>query len=723
MAISYVEKTRTFFIESKNTSYVFCVTPTGFLHHLYYGKKINKEDIRKLDIVDGYDPLYLSKNEDDVGINYIRNEYPGFGLGDYREIAIKVTYPDGSRNNNLKYVSHEIHNHKTLLKEMPCVRKNTNELIIQLEDNNLIVKLFYSVYENEDSITRRAEIINKNKEAVIINTACSATLDIEGTGYDVIHFPGFWANERNFVRTPIGAEIHTIDSKAGASSFFENPFIVIADKNTDEFNGRAFGLNLVYSGSFMFKVEQTIFNTLRINVGINDFDFSWPLHNNETFQTPELVMTFSNNGFNKMSQNLHDLYRDHLINPNYVYKKRPIVLNSWEATYYDFNNKKICQIIDNAKEVGIDTFVLDDGWFKNRTSEKIGLGDWEVDQKKLGGSLDTVINHCKKCGVKFGLWFEPEMIDADSDTYRAHPEYAMESPLGNLNIGRYQMVLDLSNPVVVDHAIEAISNILNKYDISYVKWDFNRYLTEYWGKSLKKEEQASVLHRYMLGAYRLMNTLVNERFPHIFFEGCAGGGGRLDPGTLFYFPQFWCSDNTDAYMRERIQYSTSFAYPLSSFSGHVSASPNHQTHRVSPLQSRMDVASFCATGYELDINLLNEEEKQAIRDNIKRYRGIEELIQRGDLYRLISPYENDAFAQVVVSKEKDKAFAIIGNKLVTPRRPYIYLKFKGLDENSIYLVEETKQQFSGNVLMNVGIPYNPNVVDYDTKTFTLTRVK
>jgi len=722
MAISFNEKTRTFFLESKNTSYVFCITPTGFLRHLYYGPRISQEDLRDLDVLDNLDPLYMSKEEKPFGISFMRNEYPCFGLGDYREIALKATYFDGSRNNDVKYVSHEIRGSKTLLKTMPCVRDNTNELVIVLEDKHLQVKLFYSVYENEDSITRRAEITNLHDEMVVLNTAHSATLDLEGKNFDFINFPGGWAKERSVKRNPIQQSVITIDSKLGASSSWENPFIVILDKDTTEDNGRAFGLALVYSGSFAFTMEQTISNTLRISGGINDFDFSWPLKRNETFQTPELVMTFSNAGLTKMSQNLHDLSRNHLINPRYVNKTRPILMNNWEATYFDFDNKKLCGIIDAASELGIDTFVLDDGWFKNRNTEDTSLGDWEVDTKKLGGSLNAVINHCKEKGLKFGLWFEPEMISPVSELYKNHPEYAMVSPNGCLDQGRFQLVLDLSNPEVVDHCIEAISSILNQYDISYVKWDFNRYLTEYWGQTLKKEEQASVLHRYMLGAYRLMDTLINKRFPNIFFEGCASGGGRLDFGTLFYFPQSWCSDNTDAFSREMIQYGTSFAYPLSSFSGHVAAVPNHQTGRITPLQSRMDVASFCATGYEFDVTTLKEEEKQAIKDNIKRYKTIGNLILNGDLYRLASPFETDHFGQIVVSKDKSKAFAIVGNRLVTSRESAFYLKLKGLDPNSTYQIEETGKQFKGNTLMNFGLPFKPEFGDFVTKAFVLTKV-
>lgn len=723
MAILFNETNKTFYLNTKEYSYSFLITPTGYLKHLYYGKLLTSFDIDLEKLSPKFrwnlSPEIYSDKEERFSLNQMFNEYSAFGLGDYREVSLKVTYSDGSRNNNLKYVSHEIHNYKTPIKGMPSLRGD-NELVITLKDEHVELKLYYSVYENENAITRRAVIKCLDNEPVTINSMMSGQLDLLGKDYVITSLTGEWGKERQIVKHSLNDCVLTIDSKRGASGHTHNPFVIIGREDTDEYKGLSIGMNLVYSGSFAFKCEHTFDNLVRIVSGINDFDFSWPLKKDEEFETPELVINYSDEGINKMSQQFHDLYRNYLINPKYVKQARPILLNNWEATSIDFTKEKLISLIDEASKYGIDTFVLDDGWFgKREEGFNKGLGDWVVNETKLEGGLAPIIDRCKKHGMKFGLWFEPEMINEDSDIFRKHPEYAMQSPKGIINRNREQLVMDLVNPDAFNYVKDSISKILDNNDISYIKWDFNRNLTEYYSRVLKPNEQGSVGHRYMLAVYRLMEYFTTK-YPDIFFEGCASGGGRFDPAMLYYFPQIWCSDNSDAYSREFIQYGTSIVYPLSSYSGHVSVCPSHVDKRMTPFKTRCDIASICSTGYELDICKLNKQEQKEMNDNVERYKKLSDLVLTGDLYRLANPFTEDLFAQEIVSKDKSKAFVVIGiGETTSPVAKVV--KLKGLDDED-YFIQELNITKKGKELKESGLRFNFEE-NYQTISLTLEKNK
>jgi alpha-galactosidase len=594
-------------------------------------------------------------------------------------------------------------------------------LIITLSDGKAELKLYYTCYENEDAIVRRAEITNISEEPFKIESIMSAQIDLPMGDLEIITLYGAPWDERNMVRLPLGKGERVIDSKDGSSSHQQNPFVALLSKFSNEEQGEVYGFNLVYSGSYVIKVEESNVGTTRLLAGINDFNFSWTLNSQEKFSTPELVFVYSSDGLNKMSQSFHDLYRNYLIPEKYAFAKRPILLNSWESCYFDFDNKKICELIEKAATLGIDTFVLDDGWFGKRNDDKTSLGDWFVNEDKLKGGLDTIISCCQKNGMNFGLWIEPEMISEESNLYREHPDWAIATKDRIYCRQRNQLVLDLSNPKVLEYLKKTIAGLLGKYNISYVKWDMNRTITEYYSMYLPIDKQKELMHRYILGVYELAEYLTSE-FSNVFFEGCASGGGRFDPAMLYYFPQFWASDNTDAIARQRIQYGTSLCYPLSAMSGHVSICPNHQTKRSTPLKTRCDIASLCSTGYELNLELISKEDAEAIKMNISRYKEIEDLILCGDLYRIDNPFESEYFAEIVVSKNKEKAFAVCGKRLYKHRAPIYYFKLKGLKENTYYKIKETSEIYHGSVLLNIGIPVTFKN-DFETLSFTLEQEK
>ena len=492
-------------------------------------------------------------------------------------------------------------------------------------------------------------------------------------------------------------------------------------KNTDENQGEAFGFNLVYSGDFAFKANVDQNEELRVVGGLNDYDFSWEVRVGETFTTPEAVCVYSSAGLGEMSRAFHDLYRNYLINPRFVNKPRPIVINNWEATYFDFNTEKLCAIIDAVTGTGIDTFVLDDGWFGNRNSDTCALGDWFVNLEKLPQGLTPIIEHAHKKGMKFGLWFEPEMINEKSELYRAHPDWAIHARDLAPCVGRDQLVLDFTRDEVCQYVIDVISKILRENQIEYVKWDMNRPLTDNYSAWLG-ENAKETHHRYVLGLYKVCEALING-FPEVFFEGCASGGCRFDPAMLYYFPQIWTSDDSDAYMRTRIQYGTSVCYPLSSQSCHVSVCPNHQCGRVTPFSARSDIAHLGATGYELDTSKLSKEELEQVKEQIKTYKKMEDLVLHGDLYRLNNPFEEDLFAEMLVSKDKTRAHITLMNALHIPNGRALRIYPKGLQEDANYYIPELNITKSGATLMGVGILVGTPWGDFQTVTYTLEQVK
>ena len=528
---------------------------------------------------------------------------------------------------------------------------------------------------------------------------------------------GGWASERQVERKSIHHGVTSIDSKRATSSASLNPFVAIVDKNANETSGNAYGFNLVYSSSYVLKAERALGGEVIVSGGINDFDFEWKLGAGESFETPEIVIAYSANGIGGMSREFHDAYREHLIPKRYVKAPRPLLINNWEATYFNFTTEKLCAIADSVEGTGIDTLVLDDGWFGNhRNEERSDLGDWFVNESKLIGGLDAVINHVHSKGMKFGLWFEPEMISEDSDIFRAHPEYAIGAPDRQRCYSRHQFMMDLTNPEVRDYIVNLVNSILKKHKIDYVKWDYNRNVTEFFSGALETKHQSEFAHRYALGVYDLFERIVNAN-PDIFFEGCSGGGGRFDPAVLAYFPQIWTSDNSDAEDRTRIQYGTSLVYPLSAMSCHVSAVPNHQVNRTTSLATRGDIAHLGATGFELDTTVFSDNDKKEIKNQIENYKKMESLVLEGDLYRLDDPYTSNYFAFAIVSKDKSSAHLTCYRSL-HHCAPHVHrVIMQGLDNNKEYYIPELKIIVHGSTLMSVGIPVSFPNNDYATKTF------
>ncbi len=722
MAIFFDEALKTFYLESKDTSYVFRINENGFLNHLYYGKRIAREDLTySVYLVDRGHGSNIAGRPRYESLNVYMNECPTYGRSDYRESMLAFFFENGSRVNDLVYKNHRILDKKPELCGMPSV-KGGETLAIELWDslNSVSVELFYTVFEELPVILRHAEIKNLGSVALTLDRAYSFALDMPDANWDVLALPGAHLRERFAERSPLSHGIFTVDSKRGVSSGQMNPFLAVLRKNATEESGEVYGYNLVYSGDFAFKAQVEQNDELRVVGGINDHDFAWELLPGDMFTTPEAVMVYSDAGLGKMSRTFHDLYRENLVNPRFVKKSHPIVINNWEATYFNFDTEKLCAIIDSVEGTGIDTFVLDDGWFGKRLNDRAGLGDWFVNMEKLPQGLTPIIEHAHKKGMKFGLWFEPEMVNANSDLYRAHPDWAIHAPGLEPCTGRDQLILDLSRDEVCDYIIKVVSDILKNNAIDYVKWDMNRTMTDNHSASLGKRGK-ELHHRYVLGFYKICEALING-FPHVFFEGCASGGCRFDPAMLYYFPQIWTSDDSDAYLRTVIQYGTSMCYPLSTHSCHVSAVPNHQCGRVTPYASRASIAHLGATGYELDTTKMDPDELAEIKAQVDDYKEIEDLVLFGDLYRLNDPQKENLFAEQLVSKDRSKALVTVMRPLAIPNAAAIRVYPRGLDDDATYFVCEGNLTKKGSTLMNLGIivPFAPR--DFSTVTYHIKKV-
>lgn len=714
MAIYYDEKNRSFYLESRDISYVFCINKYGFLNHLYYGKRIAREDLSHTisHMVRGHcsnfagAPWYFSMNS-------YANECPTYGRSDYRECMLAFNF-DGVRVGDLCYTGHTVLPEKPPLAGLPSV-KGGQTLVVYLVDklHGVKVCLYYTVFEDLPVILRHTEIVNEGGKPFAIDRAYSFCVDMPDKNWEVITLPGAHLRERFMERTRLAHGVFAASSSRGVSSGQMNPFIALVRDTTNERQGEVYGYNLVYSGDFVLKAQIEETQELRILGGINDFDFSWELHSGERFVTPEVVMVYSDQGLGDMSRTYHDLYREGLLNQRFALEHRPVVINNWEATYMNFDTDKLCQIIDSVIGTGIDTFVLDDGWFGKRNVDTCSLGDWYVNEEKV--DLGKVAAYAYEKGLRFGLWFEPEMVNEDSDLYRAHPDWVIHAEGLTPCTGRDQLVLDLSREEVRDHIVESVSNILNTYPIDYVKWDMNRPLTDNYSAHLGKNGK-ELHHRYVLGFYDLCERLING-FPQVFFEGCASGGCRFDPAVLHYFPQIWTSDDSDAYMRTIIQYGTSLCYPLSAQSCHVSACPNHQCGRVTPFASRAAVAHLGATGYELDTTKLTETELEQIREQVRCYRADEDMILKGDLYRLNDPLKENLFAEMVVSKAKEKAVLTVMRPICIPNDKAIRVYPQGLDASARYCVPEAELCCMGSTLMNAGLIVNLDMADFASAVY------
>ena len=709
MGIVYSKADRTFTIQTKNTTYQMQVDPYGFLLHLYYGKKT---DGSCMDYLLTYYDRGFSGNPFDAGddrtysMDALPQEYPSYGTGDYRSTALIIENADGSTACDLRYRSHHIFNGKYKIPGLPAVYADETEsqtLEIVMEDavTGVEVTLQYGVLPDYDVITRSEKIVYRGEGKICIRKAQSACLDFVQGKYDLLTFYGRHAMERTMQREPVTHGSHVIGSVRGTSSHQYNPMMILADEHTTDQYGNCYAMSFVYSGNFKGETLKDQFGQTRALMGLQDEMFSYPLAEGETFYTPEVLLTFSGSGMNLLSQNLHRCIRQHICRGKYKESIRPVLVNSWEAAYFDFDGDTLYELAKEAKNAGIDMLVLDDGWFGKRDDDNSGLGDWFVNEKKLGGTLGDLIKKINDLGVKFGIWVEPEMISEDSNLYREHPDWALTIPGRNPVHARNQLVLDFSRKEVVDHIFDQICKVLDQGNIEYVKWDMNRSLMDVFSRGT--EDQGRVMYDYVLGLYDFLERIVT-RYPDLLIEGCSGGGGRFDAGMMYYTPQIWCSDNTDALDRLQIQYGTSFGYPVSAVGSHVSAVPNHQTGRITSLHTRGVVAMAGTFGYELNLGKLSEEEKQEIRLQVEEYRKFAPLIQTGLYYRLSDPAREEYAAWAFVSEDQKEVLLNVVLQEIHGNMTVNYVKLQGLKCSAIYRDTETGKIYNGAALMEAGIP-------------------
>ena len=716
MSIIYSEKDKVFTLHTENTTYQIKVDEYGFLLHLYYGRRTEGCMDYLLHFADrGFSGNpYDAGNDRTYSMDVLPQELPCHGTGDYRSPAVVIKNADGSYGCDFRYRGYRISEGKYNIPGLPAVyagEKEAETLEIYMEDKvtNVQLTLLYGVLPGPDIITRSAVIGNEGTGKVYLEKAQTACLDFVGGEYDLICFYGRHTLERNIQRTPVSHGAQVIGSRRGTSSHQYNPMMILAGRETTEDAGNCYAMSFVYSGNFKGEVEKDQFNQTRALLGLSDELFSYPLEKGESFYVPEVILSYSNEGLSRLSQNLHTCIRRHICRGKYRECARPILLNSWEASYFDFSGESIYQLAKQAADLGIEMLVMDDGWFGKRNDDNSGLGDWYVNEEKLGESLESLIRRINDLGLKFGIWFEPESVNEDSDLFRAHPDWALSIPGRNPVRARNQLVLDFSRAEVVDYVYEAMCKVLDQGNIEYVKWDLNRGLYDIFSHGTK--DQGRVQHDYVLGLYDFLERLV-QRYPDILLEGCSGGGGRFDAGMLYYTPQIWCSDNSDAMDRIYIQYGTSFGYPMSTAGAHVSAVPNHQTGRVTPFNTRGIVAMAGSFGYELDPAKLSEEEKQSIREQIKAYKQHAGLIQNGLYYRLTDPFTQEAGAWEVISEDASEVLVSAVMLEVHGNMGVNYIRLKGLPANSMYREQESGKVYASDALMEAGIPLPIRMGEY-----------
>ena len=726
MGVIYEEKEQIFHLQTKSTSYLMKVVKGKYLAHVYWGKKINTPNMEnaQLNRLIGFSAT-VDNEDKSYSLDFVCQEYPTGCGTDYRIPAISVLFEDGSRNLQLTYDSYKIMKGKPALKGLPSTYvendAEADTLQITLMDTlqKVKVNLFYTVYRDLDVLTRSVEVINEGKEKLKLEKVLSVNVDFESADYDFISLPGAWGRERHIERTPLRSGVQSVESRRGASSHQNNPFMALAAKGTDENHGEVYGFNFVYSGNFTAGVEVDQIFKARAYMGLNDYDFSWLLESGESFQAPEAVMVYSSKGFGDMSRTFHDLYRRHLVRGRFRDEMRPVLVNNWEGTYFDFNEEKILEIAKEAAGLGIELFVLDDGWFGKRNEDNCSLGDWYVNKEKLPEGINGLAEKINQYGMKFGLWFEPEMVSPDSDLYRKHPDWCIHVPGRMRTECRNQLTLDLSRPEVCDYIVDAVSQVLDTANVEYVKWDMNRHMTELGSAGLPAERQKEMAHRYMLGLYDVLERIVSSH-PDVLFESCSGGGGRFDAGMLYYMPQTWTSDDTDAVERLSIQYGTSLAYPISTMGSHVSAVPNHQAGRVTSIKMRGDVAMSGNFGYELDLTKLSVEEKEIIRNQVAEYKDLRTFIQSGDMYRLASPFEGNHTAWMFISKDGNDIFAAYFHVLCDVNPGIHRMKFTALEPNAVYEIVEDGNRYYGDELMEIGLVVEC-YGDFQSRTWRLKR--
>lgn len=735
MAIRYIEQDRTFWLDTEHTSYLLAIVDQeNFVGHVYYGQKLQYTENTPAPVYllrTGEAPFVPSQNNRER-VSFLDSfpmEYPGNGLGDYRESAISVRTAQGHVGVQLQYVSHEIVKEKPALPGLPSTfpgDEDCDTLILHLADPviGLAADLIYTTFEEEDVITRSVILKNTAGQPVYVTKVMSACLDLDCTDekYDILTLHGSWARERQMERRSLMHGKQSVGSVRGESSHQEHPFIALLSADATQDAGEVYGMHFVYSGNFLAQAELSQFDSIRMTMGIHPENFVWKLEQGESFAAPEVVMTYSAEGLGGMTRHYHDMYRNHLIRGEYRDKKRPILINNWEATYFDFNTEKLLKIAEQASKLGIEMLVMDDGWFGHRNDDSTSLGDWKVNEQKLPGGLKPLVDQVNALGMKFGIWFEPEMISPDSDLYRAHPDWAIHIDGRAATQSRCQYVLDLSRKEVRDYVYDQVSAILHSANIRYVKWDMNRQLSDLGSSYLSADHKEELFHRYVLGVYELQERLVTE-FPNLLLENCSGGGARFDPGMLYYSPQIWCSDDTDAIERLLIQEGTSLIYPLCSMGAHVSDCPNHTVGRVTPFETRGHVALAGTFGYELDVTKIPKEDREQIPQQIAMYHKYHELVREGDYYRIASYSENHLYdCWAVSAKDKSEVLVTYVQVLSTPNAHSRKLYLKGFEPQAVYRLEETGETFTGEILEKYGYLIRPLWGDFRSKLLHFTKI-
>lgn len=729
MAAVFLEEEKIFKLDTRNTTYVIAVVDDEqFLGHVYYGKKLKEVHLDGLLRIHE-NPFVPSRNNRDR-VSFLDSfpmECPAHGLGDYRESCINIRTEKGNVGLALSYVSHKITEGKDGLEGLPASFGKAGEcetLKILCEDKvtGLQVILQYGIFDEADVITRSVKVVNTGKEDLYLTKVYSACLDMDNKDFEAISLHGSWARERQIETVPVSHGKYSVESIRGESSHQDHPFLALKTKNADQENGEVYAMHFVYSGNFKAQVQSDQFDQVRMTMGIHPEDFTWKLKEGESFQAPETVLVYSAQGLGQMTRIFHDFYRNHLIRSEYKNQKRPILINNWEATYFDFDTDKLIAIAKQASALGIEMLVMDDGWFGNRCDDNRALGDWFVNEEKLKGGLKYLVDEVNKLGMKFGIWFEPEMISPDSDLYRAHPDYAIAIPGREPSLCRNQYVLDLTRKEVRDYAYECVAKILRSANIEYVKWDMNRQLSDIGSLELPADQMGELYHRYVLAVYEMQERMMTE-FPHLLLENCSGGGARFDPGMLYYSPQIWCSDDTDAIERLKIQEGTALIYPLSTMGAHVSDCPNHTVGRVTPFETRGYVALAGTFGYELDVTKIPESDREQIPAQVAMYHKYNDLVREGDYYRIASYAENHYFdCYGVVSKDKKEALYTYVQVLNRPNYHSRRIYLKGLAAEKYYAIEGEDGTWSGEQLMNAGLLVQNPFGDFKGKLIHLTEV-
>lgn len=725
MPIYYNQQQNNFHICTNNTSYIIHLVGSGYLQHVYWGKRLRELE---QNYYNGYFNFPESKfTTDERTLDLLPQEYPCYGTSDYRSPAFQVQMENGSTISSLEYAGHTIYDGKMPLEGLPACyvedRAEAQTLEISLIDklNGLKVVLSYTAYSELDAITRSVKLVNEGSESLRVLRALTASVDFCDSDFEMLQLSGAWGRECQMIKRPLVPGVQSIDSKRTASSAQQNPFMALMRKGADEDKGEVYGFNFVYSGNFFAGVEVDQYGKARAQMGMNPFDFTWLLNMGEGLQLPEVVMVYSDSGLGEMSRIYHRLYRKRLVRGVFRDQPRPVLINSWEVSYFDVSEARMLELAERAAGLGFDLIVMDDGWFGKRNDSKSSLGDWFEDPAKLPGGLKALAENITKNDIEFGLWVEPEMVSPDSDLYRSHPEWCVHVPGRHRSTRRNQLVLDLANPQVSAYIIDVISKVLACGKISYVKWDMNRHITEAGSPVLPAAQQREISHRYILNLYRILDT-ITARFPNILFEDCASGGGRFDPGMLYYMPQAWVSDNTDAVDRIRIQYGTSIVYPAITMCSHVTEAPNHQIGRVTPMQTRGYVAMGGNMGYEFDITKSSQDELNEIKEQVACYKEIRHIVQFGDMYRLINPFEGNEAAWMFVTEDKKEAAVFHFRKLAECDSKLKLLKLRGLDANSRYAVSGADLVCYGDELQQAGLMVTYGKGDFHSRFWHLKAV-